>query len=139
MAPNPLENFITMDEVKKHDSEEDAWMVIGNFKTQPETGPLVYNVTEYLDEHPGGAEVMMDVAGQDADNMFEDIGHSKAARKTMEKFCIGVLKISGEEKARLAAEVEKKAAASSGGGFAAVPFLIIVLAIAAYFYMQNNQ
>ena len=36
---------------------------------------------------------MLDVAGQDADNMFEDIGHSQQARKTMEEFCIGVLKV----------------------------------------------
>lgn len=34
-------------------------------------GPKVYDVTKYLDDHPGGAEVIMDVAGQDADEFFE--------------------------------------------------------------------
>ena len=33
-------------------------------------------ITSYLDDHPGGAEVLMDVAGSDADEFFEDIGHS---------------------------------------------------------------
>ena len=79
--PNALETKISMAEVEKHTAEGDAWMVIGNLKTQPETGPLVYDVSGYLDDHPGGAEVMLDVAGKDADSMFEDIGHSKGARK----------------------------------------------------------
>ena len=29
-------------------------------------GPKVFDVTTYLDDHPGGAEVMLDVSGQDA-------------------------------------------------------------------------
>lgn len=39
----------TMEEVAKHDQEDDLWMVIRG---------KVYNVTEYLDEHPGG-DVML--------------------------------------------------------------------------------
>lgn len=31
----------------------------------------MYDVTKYLDDHPGGAEVILDVAGQDADEFFE--------------------------------------------------------------------
>jgi cytochrome b involved in lipid metabolism len=34
-------------------------------------------VTEYLDDHPGGAEVMLEQAGMDATDMFEDIGHTQ--------------------------------------------------------------
>ena len=30
-------------------------------------GPKVYDITNYLDDHPGGAEVLLDVSGQDAD------------------------------------------------------------------------
>ncbi|CAM9424748.1 unnamed protein product, partial [Hapterophycus canaliculatus] len=53
----------------------------------------VYDVSSYLNDHPGGAEVMMEVAGQDATNMFEDIGHSTDARTEMKKFEIGLLKV----------------------------------------------
>lgn len=56
--------------------------------------PKVYDVTSYLDDHPGGAEVMLEVAGQDATNMFEDIGHSTDARAEMKKYEIGLLKVS---------------------------------------------
>lgn len=53
----------------------------------------MYDVSSYLNDHPGGAEVMMEVAGQDATNMFEDIGHSTDARTEMKKFEIGLLKV----------------------------------------------
>lgn len=36
---------------------------------------------------------MMEVAGQDATNMFEDIGHSTDARAEMKKYEIGLLKV----------------------------------------------
>lgn len=51
-------------------------------------------MSSYLNDHPGGAEVMMEVAGQDATNMFEDIGHSTDARTEMKKFQIGLLKVT---------------------------------------------
>lgn len=52
-------------------------------------------MTSYLDDHPGGAEVMLEVAGEDATNMFEDIGHSTDARSEMKKYEIGLLKVGG--------------------------------------------
>jgi cytochrome b involved in lipid metabolism len=45
----------------KHNTEEDCWIIIGNEKNG---GPKVYDVTKYLDDHPGGAEVMMEFAGE---------------------------------------------------------------------------
>lgn len=50
-------------------------------------------MTNYLDDHPGGAEVVLEVAGGDATNMFEDIGHSTDARTEMKKHQIGVLQV----------------------------------------------
>lgn len=58
----------------------------------PDT-PKVYDVSSYLNDHPGGAEVVMEVAGEDATNMFEDIGHSSDAREEMKKHLIGILKV----------------------------------------------
>ena len=63
-------------------------MVIGNANNG---GPKVYDVTNYLDDHPGGKEVMTDLAGKNADELFEDIGHSKEARKIMQKYLKGDL------------------------------------------------
>lgn len=54
-------------------------------------GHLVYNVTNYADDHPGGIEVLKDVAGSDGTESFEYVGHSEDAYKTLERFRIGVL------------------------------------------------
>eukprot|EP00341_Mesodinium_pulex_P005833 CAMPEP_0116957104 /NCGR_PEP_ID=MMETSP0467-20121206/43757_1 /TAXON_ID=283647 /ORGANISM="Mesodinium pulex, Strain SPMC105" /LENGTH=75 /DNA_ID=CAMNT_0004643759 /DNA_START=8 /DNA_END=231 /DNA_ORIENTATION=+ len=75
MAPiliRPKKTF-TAEEVKQHNSETDCWIIIGL------TSKKVYNITEYLDDHPGGVEVMMEFAGKDATSMFEEVGHSAQA------------------------------------------------------------
>lgn len=51
----------------------------------------MYNVTSYVDDHPGGIEVLKDVAGSDGTESFEYVGHSKDAYKVLETFQIGVL------------------------------------------------
>jgi cytochrome b involved in lipid metabolism len=44
-------------EIAKHTEEEDCWLVIHG---------KVYDVTKYLDEHPGGPEIMVSNAGAEA-------------------------------------------------------------------------
>lgn len=56
-------------------------------------GQKVYDVTSYLEEHPGGPEIIMEFAGKEADDMFEDIGHSKEARQAQSKLLIGTVKV----------------------------------------------
>lgn len=41
----------------------------------------VYNLTEFIDEHPGSPDTILDNAGCDATGHFEDIGHSSSARE----------------------------------------------------------
>lgn len=60
---------------------------------RPVGGPQVYDVTKYLDEHPGGSEVMLDHGGKYADEFFEDIGHSSDAREILKKYAIGVVAV----------------------------------------------
>lgn len=40
----------------------------------------------------GGEEVLLDVAGQDATEAFEDVGHSDEARELLEPMLIGPVK-----------------------------------------------
>lgn len=42
--------------------------------------------------HRGGEEVLLDVAGQDATEAFEDVGHSDEARETLDQLLVGTLK-----------------------------------------------
>merc|ERR1711862_556096 len=104
------DNEYTLEEVEKHTTVDDCWLIIGN---SANGGPKVYDVTKYLDDHPGGAEVLLDVAGQDADEFFEDIGHSKEARNELEEHYIGDLYLDEETKAKLAEAQEKKDPARS--------------------------
>lgn len=133
MAPDP-EREITMAEVEKHNKTDDCWLVIGNDDTG---GPKVYDVTTYLDDHPGGGEVMLDVGGQDADEFFEDIGHSNDAREELKKHIVGVLKLSPEEIEKRRLKAEKAAAGGGGGGMGAIA-VVIAVAAAGYYYYKNN-
>ena len=69
-----------LSEIAKHNSQNDLWLTINN---------KVYNITEYLNDHPGGGDVLIDVAGTDATKAFEDVGHSNDAREIMEDYYLG--------------------------------------------------
>jgi hypothetical protein len=49
-------------EIGDHNSAEDCWVVI---KKQ------VYDITTFLDEHPGGKDIILEYAGKDATEAFE--------------------------------------------------------------------
>lgn len=70
----------TLEEVAKHNTAKDCWLVIYG---------KVYDVTRFLDEHPGGDEVMLNVTGKDSTDDFEDVGHSTGARMQLEEFFVG--------------------------------------------------
>ncbi|KAG6507404.1 hypothetical protein ZIOFF_032747 [Zingiber officinale] len=77
MADSRVYHF---DEVAKHNVAKDCWLIIDG---------KVYDVTPFIDDHPGGDEVLLAVTGMDATNDFEDIGHSSTARDMMAKYYIG--------------------------------------------------
>lgn len=62
--------------------------LLGLYK-QPVALSQVYDVTPFLEDHPGGDEVLLNNTGRDATDDFEDVGHSESAREMMEKYYIG--------------------------------------------------
>ncbi|KAG8391976.1 hypothetical protein BUALT_Bualt01G0243400 [Buddleja alternifolia] len=54
----------------------------------------VYDVTPFLEEHPGGDEIMLMSTGKDATADFKDIGHSNDAEEKMKEFYIGEIDAS---------------------------------------------
>lgn len=51
----------------------------------------VYNVYPFLNEHPGGEEVLADHKGKDGSEDFDDVGHSKDAMELMKKYFAGTI------------------------------------------------
>ena len=51
----------------------------------------VYDVGKWMDEHPGGAEVLRQVAHTDATERFEGVGHSDMARSHMKGMVVGYM------------------------------------------------
>ncbi|XP_072948068.1 cytochrome b5-like [Epargyreus clarus] len=76
------EKKFTRDEIALRNNKKDAVFIIEN---------LVYDVTKFLDDHPGGHEVLMNVVGKDASEDFDDVGHSLDAKELMKKYLIGEL------------------------------------------------
>ena len=71
----------TMKEVSKHNTRKDAWTVIkGN----------VYNITDWIDKHPGG-DIIMKGVGKDATQLFESISHPEYVKKILKKMKVGKL------------------------------------------------
>lgn len=70
------------DEVKQHKDAKSTWMIIHD---------KIYDVTKFLEEHPGGEEVLLEQAGGDATESFEDVGHSTDARDLMKEYLVGEL------------------------------------------------
>ncbi|KAH7628944.1 hypothetical protein B0T09DRAFT_169996 [Sordaria sp. MPI-SDFR-AT-0083] len=72
----------TLDEVRKHNSKNDVWMVIHN---------KVYNATSYLEDHPGGSIILREVAGTDATEQFVEVGHSAETDDILKELYVGDL------------------------------------------------
>lgn len=52
-------------------------------------------MSKYLNDHPGGVEIVTDLAGQDATVDYDDVGHTEEAHKVLEKFYVGDLVAGG--------------------------------------------
>ncbi|KAM3237442.1 cytochrome b5 [Capsicum chacoense] len=74
--------MFTLSQVARHKSKQDCWIIIHG---------RVIDVTKFLEEHPGGEEVLIESAGKDATKEFDDIGHSKAAKNFLFNYQIGCL------------------------------------------------
>ncbi|XP_061717819.1 uncharacterized protein LOC133525545 isoform X2 [Cydia pomonella] len=77
-----MSKVITRAEVKKNRHRNNLWLIIHDD---------VYDVTKFLEEHPGGEDTLLDAAGSDATQAFEDVGHSEDARELLQQYKIGTL------------------------------------------------
>jgi len=74
---------IDMDEVKKHNTHDDCWLVIST---------MVIDATTFLPVHPGGHMILAEKAGRDVTAMFKMIHPAGSLERHLPEKCIvGVL------------------------------------------------
>lgn len=77
--------MVTANELKKHNSETDAWLAIRG---------KVFNITYYIPFHPGGVEELMKGAGKDATTLFDQVHPWVNYEQILQKCFIGRLVVS---------------------------------------------
>ena len=77
--------YFSDEDVQNHCTESDCWV--------SENG-IVYDVTKFLGQHPGGADMILSHAGKDVTNILTDINlhtHSSNAYNLLQEYKIGIL------------------------------------------------
>ena len=75
-------------QVESHKSESSCWVVLGK---------NVYDVTDFLQDHPGGANLILDYAGKDITKILQDEAshtHSDTAYEILDDSLVGFLDTS---------------------------------------------
>ena len=54
---------------------------------------MIYNYVIFIFQHPGGEEILIENAGVDSTENFEDVGHSSDAREMLQEYYIGKTQI----------------------------------------------
>ncbi|KAG0042651.1 fatty acid alpha-hydroxylase [Gryganskiella cystojenkinii] len=85
MAPQTY----SREEVQRHSSEDSCWVIHDD---------KIYDMTSFVQDHPGGEEYILDHAGQDVTLIMKDElshFHTEGAYEMMEEFLVGTLASSG--------------------------------------------
>ncbi|OKL55452.1 hypothetical protein UA08_09279 [Talaromyces atroroseus] len=83
--------MVTKAEVSKHSSKTNCWVIIKG---------VVYDLTSFLDAHPGGSGIILKYAGRDATAVFESLHSNDTIEKHLPpKFNLGPVTVSNESQA----------------------------------------
>ena len=72
-----------MEEIAKHNTKEDLWVVVKG---------VVMDLTNWLDEHPGGPQAIMNFMGRDASEEFSMLHEDSVIPKYAPDQVIGRVK-----------------------------------------------
>ncbi|KOX68616.1 Cytochrome b5 reductase 4 [Melipona quadrifasciata] len=74
--------IVTLSELASHNKKNDAWIAIRG---------IVFNVTQYMDFHPGGIDELMRGVGKDATKLFESVHAWVNYQSILQKCVVGRL------------------------------------------------
>ncbi|URE08974.1 Cytochrome b5 [Musa troglodytarum] len=117
-------------EISLHTTKKDCWLSIHG---------KVYDVTTFLEDHPGGEDVILHVsASGDATQAFDDVGHSSTATSMMESYVIGTVEgyasgIKPTSRHRLPKQEQPPPSYSFTDYL--LPLLVLGIAFAAWYYL----
>ncbi|KAF9433748.1 hypothetical protein BGZ76_009028 [Entomortierella beljakovae] len=111
------------DDLSAHSSRKSLYLAISG---------KVYDCTKFIDEHPGGEEVLIDEAGKDATESFDDVGHSDEARDMLTSMYVGDLKDDGSKKGKSPAAKSPASGSDSGSTVAVIIAVATVASAVAY-------
>jgi cytochrome b involved in lipid metabolism len=127
--------IIPREELAQHCDNKSCWISVHG---------VVLDITDFLNEHPGGPDVVVHVSGRDCTQDFEDVGHTDSARRIGDKYIIGSLEgseVSGGLRIPTNKEIHDRTEASSKStpitGIFAVTALIAV--VAAAFHVLSSR
>src|ERR1700755_2408563 len=72
------QKLIHADEVAKHNSRDSCWVILYG---------QVWDVTEFLPEHPGGANIILKLAGKDATEEYDPIHPPGTLEENLPESC----------------------------------------------------
>lgn len=85
-TPKPVSTnpSYTLAQVETHAGSSSCWTIVGT---------NVYNVTSWINQHPGGAEAILGMCGRDATSTFENQhGGQRRPENELQSFMIGTYK-----------------------------------------------
>ncbi|KPV76232.1 uncharacterized protein RHOBADRAFT_42560 [Rhodotorula graminis WP1] len=75
-----MSKTLTAKEVSDHATADSAWVIVDGG---------VYDVTEFVEEHPGGKKVLLKACGKDSSKQFWQFHNEKILKKVAAQYRIG--------------------------------------------------
>ncbi|RDD40073.1 Cytochrome b5 [Trichoplax sp. H2] len=132
MSSEESTKTFTREEVAKHNNGQALWLIIHN---------KVYDVSKFMEEHPGGEEVLLEMAGKEATEAFEDVGHSTDARSMMQNYYIGDIVQSevNETDYKVHFFPPNAQETNKGGSNFSTIVIVLIVAVVAYTLLSRSS